>query len=171
MDNETVPDRLQGRWRACAAKVHVLIRGDLCRVPVSRACPKGGAAGGNPEPCAQKSAEAVVPTLQGQLETGRAEGHEQARITRVSRCRTLTGANRRMVVNHPRRRTRSNGLGRVFGSRSNTRAQPPSADPHAVVVWEGPRSNPGPYPDSVRRIFGSSRIGYVKSRVAIAACR
>ena len=30
---ETVPDRLQGRWRACAAKVHVLIRGDLCAYP------------------------------------------------------------------------------------------------------------------------------------------
>ena len=27
--NKTVPNRLQGRWRACAAKVHVLIRGDL----------------------------------------------------------------------------------------------------------------------------------------------
>ena len=83
------------------------------------------------------------------METGRAEGHDQARITRVSRCRTRKGTSHRMVVNHPRRRTKSNGLGRIFGSRSNTRAQPPSADPHAVVVWEGPRSNPGPYPDLV----------------------
>ena len=71
MDSETVPDTLQGTWRACAAKVHVLIRGGLCRVPASRACPKGGAVGGNPEPCAQKSAAAVVPSLPIQ---GRREG-------------------------------------------------------------------------------------------------
>ena len=25
----------------------------------------------------------------------------------------------------------------------------PGADPHAQVVWEGPRRNPGPYPDSL----------------------
>ena len=26
--------------------------------------------------------------------------------------------------------------------------EPPGADPHARVVWEGPRSNLSPYPDS-----------------------
>jgi hypothetical protein len=52
------------RWRACAGITHVLIWGDLYRVPMSRACPKGGAAGANPSRAGQKSAEAVVPTLE-----------------------------------------------------------------------------------------------------------
>ena len=34
--------------------------------------------------------------------------------------------------------------------------EPPGADPHAGVVWEGLRSDPGPYPD---RLFYPILIG------------
>jgi hypothetical protein len=146
MDSETVPDRLQGRWRACAVKVHVLIRGDLCRVPVSRACPKGGATGGNSASCAQKSAEAVVPTLQAQWRREGPKGHAQVRVTCVSRCRLRKGASHRMVVNHLRRWARFNGLGPGFGQRLKTRAQPPGADPHARWCGRGSGATRTPIP-------------------------
>ena len=48
-----------GRNRLCGDSSRVYL-GRAVRVPVSRAGPKGGAAGGNSGPCAQKSAAAVV---------------------------------------------------------------------------------------------------------------
>jgi hypothetical protein len=49
-----------GKSRACAVKVMRLIQGDLSHVPVSRACPKGGAAVGDCGRVRQKSAEGIV---------------------------------------------------------------------------------------------------------------
>ena len=49
-----------GKSRACAVKVVRLIQGDLSHVPVSRACPKGGAAVGDCGRVRQKSAEGIV---------------------------------------------------------------------------------------------------------------
>ena len=49
----------RGKSRACAVKARCLIRGDLSNVPVSRACPKGGAAVGDCGRVGQKSAEGI----------------------------------------------------------------------------------------------------------------
>ena len=62
-----------GKSRACAAKVVRLIQGDLPHVPVSRACPKGGAAVGDCGRVRQKSAEAIVRIRHTPLAAGRAE--------------------------------------------------------------------------------------------------
>ena len=62
-----------GKSRACAAKVVRLIQGDLSHVPVSRACPKGGAAVGDCGRVRQKSAEAIVRIRHTPLAAGRAE--------------------------------------------------------------------------------------------------
>jgi hypothetical protein len=57
-----------------------------------------------------------------------------------------------MVVNHPRRRTRFNGLGLGSGQRLETRAQSPGADPHARWCGRGPGATraPIPIPSSAR---------------------
>ena len=62
-----------GKSRACAAKVVCFIQGDLPYVPVSRACPTGGAAVGNCGRVRQKSAEAIVRIRHTPLAAGRAE--------------------------------------------------------------------------------------------------
>jgi len=62
-----------GKSRACAAKVGRLIQGGLQDVPVSRACPKGGAATGNCDRVQQQSAEAIVRIRHTPLAIGRAE--------------------------------------------------------------------------------------------------
>jgi len=72
VDNKTVPNRLQGRWRACAVKVHVLIRGDLQCVPASRACPKGGTTRGNSGVVLAEVSISRSTELPSPMETGRA---------------------------------------------------------------------------------------------------
>jgi len=62
-----------GKSRVCAAKVERLTQGDLSNVPVSRACPKGGAAVGDCGRVRQKSAEAIVLLRRTPPTTGRAE--------------------------------------------------------------------------------------------------
>ena len=80
------------------------------------------------------------------METERAEG------TRASTCPASLamsfpqGANHRRVVNHPRRRTGFNGLGPGLGQCLKTRAQPPSADPHARWCGRGPGVIRAPIP-------------------------
>ncbi len=53
-----------------------LIWGGLRRVPVSRACPKGGAARGNTQSCSEAAAEVVVPNFRNPAESGRTERHK-----------------------------------------------------------------------------------------------
>jgi len=62
-----------GKSRACAAKVVCLIQGDLPDVPVSRACPKGGAAAGDCGGVQQKSAEGIIRACHTPLAAGRPE--------------------------------------------------------------------------------------------------
>ena len=62
-----------GKSRACAAKVVRLIQGDLPDVPVSRACPKGGAVAANCGGVRQKSAEGIVRVRHTPLAAGRPE--------------------------------------------------------------------------------------------------
>jgi len=62
-----------GKSRACAAKVVCLIQGDLPHVPVSRACPKGGAIVGDCGRARQKSAEGIVRIRHTPLAVGRPE--------------------------------------------------------------------------------------------------
>lgn len=62
-------------------------------VPVRRACPKGGAIGGNVRSCREKSAESIVVDRLGQR---RLEGSEQVRISGSSH-RSIFGFERRMA--------------------------------------------------------------------------
>jgi hypothetical protein len=62
-----------GKSRACAAKVVCIIQGDLPDVPVSRACPKGGAVAGDCGGVWQKSAEGIVRARHTPLAAGRPE--------------------------------------------------------------------------------------------------
>ena len=63
----------RGKSRVCAVKVRRLIQGDLSNVPVSRACPKGGAAVGDCGRVRQKSAEGMVRTRHTPLAVERPE--------------------------------------------------------------------------------------------------
>ena len=65
--------RQEGKCGARAGKVHVLIRGDLSDVPVSRACPKGGAVHAKAARCGQESADGIVLALHTPLQRGRPE--------------------------------------------------------------------------------------------------
>jgi len=60
-----------GKSRACAAKAGRPIQGDLPTVPVSRACPKGGATVGDCGRARQKSAEGIVRIRHTPLAAGR----------------------------------------------------------------------------------------------------
>ena len=88
------------------------------------------------------------------METERAEGTRAGTChARLAMSLPFKGANRRTAVNHLRRRTRFNGLGPGFGQCLKTRAQPPSADPHARWCGRGSGATRTPIP-----ILGSARI-------------
>ena len=69
----------EGKCGARARKVHVLIRGDLSDVPVSRACPKGGAVHAKATRCWAEVSRRHSTRLHTPLQRGRPERDAQVR--------------------------------------------------------------------------------------------
>ncbi len=76
--------RQEGKCGARAGKVHVLIRGDLPDVPVSRACPKGGAVHAKATRCQAEVSRGQSTRSDTPLGRGRPERDAQVRAWLIS---------------------------------------------------------------------------------------
>ncbi len=74
----------EGKCGARARKVHVLIRGDLSDVPVSRACPKGGAVHAKATRCQAEVSRRHSTRSDTPLGRGRPERDAQVRAWLIS---------------------------------------------------------------------------------------
>ncbi len=74
----------EGKCGARARKVHVLIRGDLSDVPVSRACPKGGAVPAKATRCWAEVSKGHITRSDTPLGRGRPERDAQVRACLTS---------------------------------------------------------------------------------------
>ncbi len=74
----------EGKCGARARKVHVLIRGDLSDVPVSRACPKGGAVHAKATRCWAEVSRRHSTRLHTPLQRGRPKRDAQVRALLTS---------------------------------------------------------------------------------------
>ena len=95
--------RQTSKCGARARKVHVLIRGDLSDVPVSRACPKGGAVHAKATRCWAEVSRRHSTRLHTPLQRGRPERDAQVRALLTRYVRSVLPNLSHKVVNRQRR--------------------------------------------------------------------
>ena len=122
-----------GKCGARARKVHVLIRGDLSDVPVSRACPKGGAVHARATRCWAEVSRRHSTRSDTPLGRGRPKPNEQGDVQRP-RVTSPRGVHRKVTILTRRHVASYPWVPNIVRRGLNTQRESPSADPHASTT-------------------------------------